>query len=78
MIKTNFIRANYLAKESSPDREQKMKTVDSFIELLSKIDHKAEMVPEDNAEKFSRLLTSLKGEPLDNAEIELVEEIVSF
>ena len=78
MIKTNSLRADYLAKESNLNREQKLKTVDTIIKLLSEIDHNAEVVPEDNAEMFARLLTSLKGKPLNNDETKLVEEIASY
>ena len=78
MIKTNSLRADYLAKESNLNREKKLKTVDTIIELLSEIDHNAEVVPEDNAKMFARLLTSLKGKPLNNDEAELVEEIASY
>ena len=78
MIRTNSLRADYLAKESNLNREQKLKTVDTILELLSQIDHNAEVVPEDNAKMFIRLLTSLKGKPLNNDETELVEEIASY
>ncbi len=78
MIKTNLLRANYMADESNPESEKKLKAVDSIIALLSNIDHKAEVVPENNMEMFARLLTSLKGEPLNNDETELVAEIANY
>ena len=55
---------------------KKLRTIDSLLGLLDQIDHTAEVVPFDNLDRFSRLLASLKGEPLTEEEAMLVEELV--
>jgi hypothetical protein len=55
---------------------KKIRTIDSLLALLSQIDYKAELVPFDNFDKFSRLLASLKGDPLTEDELMLIDELV--
>ena len=78
MIKINLLLAEYMAKDTSAAGESRLRTIYSIKELLSQIDHRVEVVPEDNAQRYTRLLTSLKGEPLNKEETELVEEIVGY
>ena len=78
MIKINLLLAEYMAKDTGAAGENRLRVIYSIKELLSQIDHKAEVVPEDNAPKYKRLLTSLKGEPLNKEEADLVEEIVNY
>jgi hypothetical protein len=47
----------------------------SIKKLLSEIDFNVEEIPDD-AERFRRLLVSLKGELLTDLELELVNELV--
>ena len=78
MIKVNLVLTNYLAGNVSNKNAEKVKAANSVRELLSKIDYKAELVPENNLEMFTRLLTSLKGEPLNKMEKEIIEEVVNY
>ncbi len=77
MIKVNLILTKYLTGEKFVENN-KLKAARSIMELLGKIDFKAEVVPENNLEMFTRLLISLKGEPLNKDEAELVREIVMY
>lgn len=73
----NLILTDYLTgKKSCTD--EKLKAAQTFKTLLEQIDFKTEVVPENNHEMFRRLLVSLKGNPLNNEENELLKEIVNF
>ncbi len=78
MIKTNLVFAKYMGNEKGNDNNGKIKAIKSISEMLSQIDHRAEVVPENNKDMFVRLLTSLKEEILNIDEMELVEEIVNY
>ena len=78
MVKVNLVLTDYLTGKISNCEEGKLKAANSIKELLDQIDFKAEIVPENNIEMFTRLLTSLKGEPLNKEEKELIGEIVNF
>ena len=78
MIKVNLLLTEYMIREGNVPDKGKLKAIHSINELLSQIDHKAEVVPENNKERFSRLLTSLKGEPLNKDEAALVDEIINY
>lgn len=73
----NLLLTDYLTGKRSSTNE-KLKAANSIKKLLEQIDYKAEVVPENNPEMFIRLLTSLKKEPLNKDENELVAEIVNF
>ena len=77
MVKVNLLLTDYLTGKKS-STEEKLNAANSIKELLNQIDFKAEVVPENNLEMFTNLLTSLKGEPLNKEEKELVGEIVNF
>jgi len=77
MTNVNLILTKYLTGEKVVDNK-KLKAAIIIKELLEKIDFKAEVVPENNLEMFTRLLISLKGEPLNKDEAELVKEIVMY
>lgn len=78
MVKVNLVLTDYLTGKMNNCEEGKLKAANSIKELLDQIDFKAEVVPENNIEMFTRLLTSLKGEPLNKEEKELIGEIVNF
>jgi len=78
MIKVNLLLTEYMIREGNVPDKGKLKAIRSIKELLSQIDHKAEVVPENNRERFIRLLISLKGGPLNKDESVLVEEIVNY
>ncbi len=73
----NLILTDYLTGKRK-GTEEKLKAANSIKVLLEQIDFKAEMVPENNLEMFARLITSLKGEQLNEEENELIWEIVNF
>jgi hypothetical protein len=78
MLKVNLVLTDYLSGKKIGCDEAKLKAANLIKELLAQIDYRAEVVPENNLEMFTSLLTSLKGEPLNNEEKELVKEIVNF
>jgi hypothetical protein len=77
MLKVNLLLTDYLTGKKS-STEEELNAANSIKELLCQIDFKAEVVPENNLEMFTSLLTSLKGQPLNNGEKELVGEIVNY
>ena len=78
MVKVNLVLTNYLAGNGKNIDAGKVKAASLIRELLSQIDFKSEIVPEDNLEMFIRLLSSLKGEPLNKEEREIAEEMVHY
>ena len=78
MIRINLLLVEYMYGKGNRANEGKLKAIHSIKELLSQIDFNAEVIPEDNIERFTCLLTSLKGQPLNNDETELAEEIVNY
>jgi hypothetical protein len=77
MLKVNLLLTEYLTGNNGGVNSGKRKAAKSIKELLTQIDFSAESVPENNVDMFIRLLTSLKGQPLNEAENELVKEIMS-
>ena len=78
MIKANLLLSEYMSRKDSAANHNKQEAAYVIHELLSEIDFTAEVVPDCNKERFTRLLTSLKGKPLNKAETELVDEIVNY
>lgn len=59
--------------------EQKnLVAVKNLKEILSQIDHEAEVVPVVDKEKLSNLLVLLKGQSLNDDEYRMIERVVSF
>ena len=54
---------------------QKIDAVKGFKELLKQIDFSSEIIPFQESEKLHHLFTSLKGQPLNQYEITLVQEM---
>lgn len=77
MIKVNAVLDKYLA-QNSPGAETKGKAAEQIKILLEQLDLDAEVVPENSLDMFTRLLTSLKGKPLNNNEKEVVVEIINY
>ncbi|MEL4457299.1 hypothetical protein [Lutimonas vermicola] len=50
--------------------------VKNLKELLNQIDYEAEAVPLEDKHKLSRLLVTLKGRALSDAENQLIERII--
>jgi hypothetical protein len=57
--------------------QKKLVAVKNLKEILSQIDHDAEVVPYKNREKFSELLVLLKGQALNDEENRMLERIVN-
>ncbi len=55
---------------------RKIETVRNFKKLLNQIDFTAEVIPTEDSERLTKVLTSLKGKQLNKCEIKLVEEII--
>ena len=52
--------------------------VKNLKEILSQIDHEAEVVPVVDKEKLSSLLVLLKGQSLSDDEYRMIERVMSF
>lgn len=52
--------------------------VKNLKEILSQIDHEAEVVPVVDKEKLSSLLVLLKGQSLSDDEYRMIERVISF
>ena len=76
MTKVNIVLEKYLEQENEED--EKTAAAAKIKALLQKLDLNAERVPDNNLDMFSRLLTSLKGEPLTGIEIRLAKDIVEY
>ena len=78
MIKVNLLLTEYMMKKDSASEKGRLKAIHSIKRLLSQIDHKVEVVPENNKERLTRLLISLKGESLNQDEAGLIDEIINY
>ena len=58
--------------------QKKLVAVKNLKEILSQIDHDAEVVPFVDKEKLSSLLVLLKGQSLNDDEYRMIERVVSF
>lgn len=76
MIQTKLLLLEYSVIKSPTVTKWKLKTIRTIRDLIAQIDFNAEVVPVDNEEKLSDLLTSLKGNKLSNDEMNLVKELV--
>jgi len=76
MTKVNLVLTNYLTGITAD--KKKLEAANAIKKLLEKIDYKSEMVPENNLEMFTKLIVSLKGEPINTDEAELLKEIVMY
>ena len=78
MTKTNIVLNKYLKQNGHAENEMEIEAATNIKVLLNKIDLTAEVVPESSLDMMSRLLTSLKGEPLNSDEIKIVGEIINY
>ncbi len=78
MIKVNKVINRYINETDNNEDEGKTEAAASIKKLLSTLDLNAEVVPENNLDMFSRLIASLKGDSLNNNEIAVINEIISF
>ena len=78
MTKVNIVLNKYLKQNGYAEDESEIVAATNIKALLNKIDFTAEVVPESNLDMMSRLLTSLKGEPLNSEEMKIVGEIINY
>lgn len=78
MTKVNLLLAEYMTKDIGTADTSKLEALQSIRELLSHINHNAEIVPEHSVNRYITMLTSLKGEPLSQAETRVAEEIINY
>jgi hypothetical protein len=57
---------------------QRLDAISTIEDLLIQIDFTAETVPTNDTEKLQKLLTSLKGQNLNNKEIEIIKDIAHY
>lgn len=74
MWKVNRVLGKYLGDGHSEGGDIKIAAA-NIHSLLSAIDPEAEVIPENNEDMLSRLITSLKGEELNEAERMIIREI---
>lgn len=77
MEKTNKILEGYLNANNSNDLGKNV-AAQSIKSLLGQLDFSAEVVPENNHEMLSRLISSLKKDDLTIQEKRIIEEIIKF
>ena len=75
MLRERLRRMEIETEEKIIDNFQELRMIRSLQNLLGRIDHSAELIPEDNTKKIIELLESLKGEDLSKEEIRLLGEI---
>lgn len=73
-MKIYRVLEKYLGEELPVNGRKKMAAA-KIKALLTAIDLEAEIIPESNTEMLTRLITSLKGEALTEAEKEIITEI---
>ena len=78
MRKVNSV-LNYYLKQNNGQKDYAMSNAASNIKkLLSELDLNSELIPENNLNMLNRLLTSLKGSPLEKEEKKIVQEIINY
>ncbi len=77
LILTRLLLIEYATINSKDRSYQKLKVIREIRNTLLQIDFMSEIVPLENVNKLSSLLTSLKGSRLTRDELSLVEELVN-
>ena len=75
MLRERLRRREIETEEKIIDNFQELRTIRSLQDLLGRIDHSVELIPEGNTEKLIELLENLKGEGLGKEEIRLLREV---
>jgi hypothetical protein len=74
MDKVNRILQKYFGEKPLEDGGRRMAAANIKL-LLSAIDFESEVIPENNRDMLTRLITSLKGEELTSDERAIIKEI---
>ena len=77
MILEKLEKIELEAKSNIDHEYQRIETVRGFKELLNQIDFSSEVIPIEDDERLTKVLTSLKGKQLSKCESKLVEELIS-
>ncbi|MCF6308368.1 MAG: hypothetical protein L3J09_10470 [Flavobacteriaceae bacterium] len=78
MIQTKLLLLEYATVNDTAQNHWKLAAIRSIKNLLLHLDLNAEVVPVNNASRLQNLLSSLKGEDLNDEENKLVEELVTI
>ena len=76
MIKERLIAIEKDVQTRILEEQQNLEAIAMVKELMDQIDHDVEEVPLADKARLSRLLVSLKGAELDEAENRLLERII--
>lgn len=63
-------------EEALDTEKQNLVAIKQLKALMNEIDHDAEEVPLTDKDRFSGLLASLKGQPLNDTESKMVDRII--
>ncbi len=77
MILDKLTMAEQTAKENIKISIRRISAAKSIKKLLEQIDFSSEVVPLEDEERLSQLMTTLKGKSLDDAEKELIKELIN-
>ncbi|PHS67349.1 MAG: hypothetical protein COB12_04190 [Flavobacterium sp.] len=78
MIQTKLLLLEYATVNDAAQNHWKLATIRNIRNLLLLLDLNAEVVPVNNARSLQNLLSSLKGEDLNDNESKLVEELITI
>ena len=78
MIIKKLSKIEVASKYNINSEYRKIEAIRVFRELLKQIDFSSEIVPIENNEKLTEMLTSLKGKRLSGCETKLIEEITAI
>lgn len=76
MIRNKLLYIKCNALEDPENNERKIKAVEDIKQMISQIDHDAEIIPLENCGKLTELLASLKSSPLTQDEILVIQELI--
>lgn len=77
MILERLMLAEQTAIENIKINIRRISAAKSIRKLLEQIDFSSEVVPLEDEERLSNLLVTLKGKSLDDAEKELINELIN-
>lgn len=77
MILEKLTKIEVAVKYNINSEYRKIETIRGFKELLNQIDFSSEIVPVEDSERLTKVLTSLKGKQLNRCESNLVEELIA-
>ena len=78
MIHHRLIVTAFSIKENIWNEKRKLEAVLKIKALLEQIDYTAEIIPETDHNRLIKTLSALKGEPLDDTELLILNEITQY